>query len=149
MLSDKTLRITFGAVDKAYFLQYLRSHTGRNEIMKRSTGNQESMRNIGQDRIRSIIVPVCSKAEMSEIVGRLEKTFMHIEAMEAGITTELQRSEFLRQSILKRAFSGQLVPQDPNDEPASRLLERIRAEKVAQASKQKPTKHTGKKRVTA
>jgi type I restriction enzyme S subunit len=74
---------------------------------------------------------------------------MHIEAMEAGITTELQRSEFLRQSILKRAFSGQLVPQDPNDEPASRLLERIRAEKVAQASKQKPTKRTGKKRVTA
>ena len=44
----------------------------------------------------------------------------------------------LRQSILKHAFEGQLVPQDPTDEPASVLLERIRAEKIGQSLKKKP-----------
>ena len=43
-----------------------------------------------------------------------------------------------RQNILRAAFSGQLVPQDPNDEPASVLLERIRAERAAQAPARKP-----------
>ena len=55
----------------------------------------------------------------------------------------LQQAERLRQSILKRAFYGELVPQDPNDEPASVLLERIRAQREAEqaaasASKKRP-----------
>ena len=51
------------------------------------------------------------------------------DAVERTITAELKRAEQLRQSILKKAFSGKLVPQDPNDEPASVLLERIKTEK--------------------
>ena len=132
MLSDKTLRIIFDFGRKGYFLQYLRSQTGRNEIMRLSTGNQESMRNIGQDRIRNIITPVCSVFEMAEIEDRLSEKIALIEALDAMIDDELARSEALRQSILKKAFSGQLVQQDPNDEPASVLLERIKAERAAQ-----------------
>ena len=52
----------------------------------------------------------------------------------------LARAERLRQSILKQAFSGRLVPQDPDDEPASVLLERIRAEREAEAEASRAAK---------
>ena len=54
-----------------------------------------------------------------------------IERNERELDAALQRSEALRQSILKRAFSGRLVPQDPADEPASTLLARLRTERAA------------------
>lgn len=53
------------------------------------------------------------------------------------ITTSLQQSEALRQSILKKAFSGQLVPQDSQDESASVLLARIKAESMRHTEKPK------------
>jgi type I restriction enzyme S subunit len=144
MLSDKTLRLSLEDAQKPYFLQYLRSHQGRREIEKRSTGNQESMRNIGQDRIRSIVVPMCPLPEQHEIVRLLDGQFEVIERNEREIDAALQRSEALRQSILHRAFTGRLVPQDPADEPATELLARLRAEKQSaplrkpRSSKTKP-----------
>jgi type I restriction enzyme S subunit len=59
---------------------------------------------------------------------------------ELEIPTELgiRQSAAQRQNILRAAFAGQLVPQDPNDEPASVLLERIRAERATQAIVKKP-----------
>jgi len=130
MLSDKTLRIHFTPEDRRFFLHYLRSPYGRAEIEARSSGNQESMRNIGQDRIKNIIIPVCNEAEQTEIVRLLDERFDAANALEAEIDTALTRAEALRQSTLKKAFTGQLVPQDPNDEPASVLLQRIHAEQT-------------------
>jgi type I restriction enzyme S subunit len=137
MLSDKTLRLDIDDALKPFFLQYLRSRQGRREIEKRSTGNQESMRNIGQDRIRSIIVPECPLLEQQEIVRLLDEQFEAIERNEREIDAALKRSEALRQAILKKAFTGQLVPQNPADEPASTLLARIRAESATTASSSK------------
>lgn len=130
MLSDKTLRIVFEGFQQEYFLQYLRSRIGRNQIMRLSTGNQESMRNIGQDRIRSIAVPICSREEAEAVIEILAARLSEVDQLDQTITTSLQQAEALRQSILKRAFSGQLVPQDPHDEPASVLLARIKAENL-------------------
>ena len=129
MLSDKTLRLKFNKVNEEYVLQYLRSHYGRNEITKRSTGNQESMRNIGQDKIKSIVLPVCSTKEMEKVVKIVNEILEPAIALSNEIEMQLLRAKTLRQSILKKAFSGQLVPQDPSDEPASKLLARIQAEK--------------------
>ncbi|QIN36797.1 restriction endonuclease subunit S [Legionella longbeachae] len=132
MLSDKTLRINFSGINEKYVLQYLRSHYGRNEIMKRSTGNQESMRNIGQDRIHSIVIPVCGSSEMNLIDTAINEKLESISQLSKEIEIQLLKAETLRQSILKKAFSGKLVPQDPSDESASELLARIRAEKEHQ-----------------
>ncbi len=134
MLSDKTLRVNFAGIDPNYILQYLRCRTGRLEIMVRSSGNQESMRNIGQDRVGAIITPLCSLPEQQEIVRLLDEQFTVIEQNEREIDAALKRSAALRQSILKKVFTGQLVPQDPADEPASALLERIRKERAATPS---------------
>lgn len=57
------------------------------------------------------------------------------EALHDVVKTGVMRSERLRQSVLSSAFTGQLVPQDPADEPASALLERIRAERVESSKK--------------
>ena len=65
------------------------------------------------------------------IVVEVERQFSFIEAAERGVDEALARSAGLRRSVLKDAFMGRLVPQDPSDEPASVLLERIRAERAA------------------
>ena len=135
MLSDKTLRIRFGYFPQEYFLQYLGSRIGRKQIMLLSTGNQESMRNIGQERIRSITVPICSVVEANVVIESLAVRLFEVDQLELTIATSLQQSEALRQSILKKAFSGKLVAQDPQDEPATALLARIKADKFLRDKK--------------
>jgi len=75
--------------------------------------------------VKAMPVPLCSLPEQREIVRLLDEQFTVIEQNEREIDAALKRSSALRQSILKKAFTGQLVPQDPTDEPASALFERI------------------------
>jgi len=146
MLSDKTLRVHIPNNLEDYILQYLRSHNGRREIMARSTGNQDSMRNIGQERIRNIVFPISGYEEGKLVLEKLGAQLSVVDHMEADVETQLKKSEALRQSILKKAFAGQLVPQDPTDEPAATLLERIKVEKTATAAKVTNAKAGPKKR---
>jgi type I restriction enzyme S subunit len=74
-------------------------------------------------------VPAFSSDEQRRIVAEVERQLSIANAMEAAIDSALARSAQLRRSILDRAFRGTLVPQDPSDEPASVLLDRIRAER--------------------
>lgn len=75
--------------------------------------------------------------EQQKIVEEIEKRFEVADILEKSVIEGLEKSKQLKQSILKKAFEGKLIPQDPNDEPASILLERIKAEKAIIVSKAK------------
>jgi type I restriction enzyme S subunit len=83
------------------------------------------MRNIGQDRIRQIRIPLPPLAEQARIVAEVDRLLSVADTTEQAVRAQLARARRLRQAVLKRAFEGKLVPQDPSDEPASALLARL------------------------
>lgn len=100
--------------------------------------------NLGQLKAFTFTLP--STTEQLEIVRRVEKLFAFADHMEARYTTARKQVDQLTPSLLAKAFRGELVEQDPNDEPAAVLLERIKAERAGQGA----TKQTrGRKPKTA
>ncbi|MBD1902696.1 restriction endonuclease subunit S [Trichocoleus sp. DQ-A3] len=101
---------------------------------------------ISVERFKSILFPVPPFAEQQEIVNRVETLFKLADQIEQRYQKARGYVDQLTQSILAKAFRGELVPQDPNDEPASVLLERIRAERAKPETEAKAAKKsTGKK----
>jgi type I restriction enzyme S subunit len=93
-----------------------------------------------QAAMNKLPVPIPPLAEQQQIVAEVERRLSVAEQVEKTVDAALKQAERLRQSILRQAFAGKLVPQDPGDEPAERLLERIGAERAKQASKLKTPK---------
>jgi type I restriction enzyme S subunit len=81
-------------------------------------------------QLDNFCLPLPPLEEQSKIVSEIDLCFSISDSVERIISQNLQIIDSLRQSILQRAFQGKLVPQDPNDEPASIILERIRAERT-------------------
>jgi type I restriction enzyme S subunit len=94
--------------------------------------------------IRAFAVALPPVAEQQAIIEEVERRLSVVDNVETTLEANLKHAEGLRKSILKQAFSGKLVPQDPDDEPASVLLERIRAERQAE----KPKARKGRKSST-
>ena len=88
-----------------------------------------TFKNLNSTILNNIPVPVIDIQEQQAIVSEIEARLSVVDKLEATIDTSLQQAGALRQSILKQAFAGNLVPQNPDDEPASALLERIKNEK--------------------
>jgi hypothetical protein len=80
---------------------------------------------INIETLKEAIIPLPPLAVQEQIVSEVEQRLSVVNQLEAIVEANLKRAERLRQSILKEAFTGRLVSQDPNDEPASVLLERI------------------------
>jgi type I restriction enzyme, S subunit len=80
--------------------------------------------------IRKIPIPIAPLLEQQEIIKKIEESFSMIEKTDSLIPISLLKSKTLRQSILKKAFEGKLVSQDPVDEPATMLLKSIKTEHI-------------------
>ena len=95
--------------------------------------NSTTQAAFGIQRVRTLMMPLTSedKKKQTAIVSAIESLLSVCDKLESIVEENIAKAEALRQSILKKAFSGQLVPQDPNDEPAEELLKRIKAEQVS------------------
>jgi type I restriction enzyme, S subunit len=87
---------------------------------------------VNQPMIESVMLPIPAWEEQARLASEIERQLSFVEACERAVDVGLARSAGLRRSVLKAAFEGRLVPQDPSDEPASLLLDRIRAERATQ-----------------
>jgi len=93
---------------------------------------------IGKDGLSKCLLPLPPREEQNQISILLKNAFAWIDRLVSEIDNARRRVDHLDQAILAKAFRGELVPQDPNDEPASVLLERIRTERAGQV----PTKRS-------
>ena len=113
-----------------YAESYWNSPIGVSEVSKVASSTS-GLYTLSVSKVSSLPIPLPPVAEQRRIVAEVERRLSVIRQTEAAVEANLTRADRLRQSILKEAFSGKLVPQDPGDEPASALLERIRAERAA------------------
>ena len=128
-----------------FVFYYLFSSEGQKQILSDFRG--ATVGGISRNFPLKVTVPIPSLTEQEQIVSEIERCLSIADGVEATIASELTRSERLRQAILQQAFSGQLVPQDPKDELASVLLEKIQAEKGPQQPKRK--KRTPKAKIAS
>ena len=110
----------------------------KDQLEHNSTGT--TMNNLNEKIVKAVSVPVIPIPEQQQIVAEIESRLSVCDKLEETIAQSLLQAEALRQSILKQAFAGKLVPQDPSDEPAEKLLARIRAERAATTPVKKPSK---------
>jgi type I restriction enzyme S subunit len=130
-LSDKVLRLVMPQEWKLWLLWCLKSPAGRKQIEKLSSGNQLSMRNLSQKSLLSISIQLPPADELEKIVTVINDLLSLADQLEARLNAARKIVDRLTPALLAKAFRGELVPQDPNDEPASVLLERLAATRRA------------------
>jgi type I restriction enzyme S subunit len=113
----------------AKYLNYFWNSPDGSEQVMRVAGSTSGLYTLSISKISKLPVPLPPLAEQQAIVAEVERRLSVVAEMEAAVAANLARAERLRQAILREAFAGRLVPQDPGDEPASALLERIRGER--------------------
>lgn len=130
------LRPRAALLNSRFLRDQMSSHSLRSQI-EFAAKSTSGVNNINSKEIQRLVIALPPLPEQQEIVRILDEQFEAIERNERELDAALKRSEALRQAILKKAFSGHLIPQDPADEPAPELLKRIRLEqKTSNQTKQ-------------
>ena len=119
-----------------FLLHFLNSGKARTYIEEKAKSTS-GVNNINSEEISDLQIPVPTLAEQEKIVAEIESRFERADALESAVDRALNDAEKLKQAVLKKAFSGELVPQNPDDEPASVLLARIRAARASELSAKK------------
>ena len=128
LLNQRLARIIpLEEIGRLYVLYMLKSAIFRRFVDGLNKGSL--IQHMFTSQLANFCFPLPPLTEQEQIVAEVERRLSVISQLEAAVEANLKRAERLRQSILKEAFAGRLVPQDPNDEPASVLLERIRADR--------------------
>ena len=113
-----------------FIWRYLNSEGARRYFRERATGTAGNMPKINSETVRSLTIPFPqTNDERREVVRRIDTAFAWVDRLASETTSARKLIDHLDQAVLAKAFRGELVPQDPNDEPASLLLERIKAER--------------------
>lgn len=116
---------------------YINSVIGKKwiaEVMNQTAGQA----NVNGTKLGALAIPLPSMEEQKALIEEITNEFDAIDRQVEATALGLKQSDAQRKNILKTAFSGQLLPQDPNDEPASVLLDKIKAEREALAKIAKP-----------
>jgi type I restriction enzyme S subunit len=124
-----------GSMMAKYAIYYLMSKSGRDQILTIASSTS-GLYTLSVNKIKSLMLPYC--LEQQKLVNTIESRLSVCDKLEAIVEESLAKSEALRQSILKKAFAGRLVPQDPKDEPAEKLLKRIMTERQMVTTKPNP-----------
>jgi len=138
LLNQRIARFVSHGTDdlRPYLFVYFKSPRFRSYVNTLHTGSL--IRHMHSKQVLSHVAPLPPLAEQQEIVRRVEALFKIADALDERYRKAKAHVDKLTQSILAKAFRGELVPQDPNDEPASVLLERIKQKRMP--SKSQPTK---------
>lgn len=110
---------------KDFYVHFINSAAGKAQILEKTTGVAQLK--VSLDRFRQILVPIPPPAEAAEILRRVAQALAASAETLSLLDAEAADAARLKQSILKAAFEGRLVPQDPTDEPASAALARLKA----------------------
>ncbi|MEO7325443.1 MAG: restriction endonuclease subunit S [Dokdonella sp.] len=133
--------------DRLMLAQFLaaavNSPIGRKQIGPMTQGVAQKKVSLG--RFSSLAIPLPPIDEQAQVVDRLLASLIEADAQDRVFELGLRQSAAQRKNILKAAFAGQLVPQDPNDEPASELLARIRAARKVKESGESTSSKRGRK----
>ncbi len=133
------IRVRLNHVIPKYVDFYWNSPEGNRRVMD-VAASTTGLYTLSVNKISRLPIPLPPLSEQAQIVAEVEARLSNIAQMEETIEASLKRAEYERQSILHEAFTGRLVLQDPEDEPAGVLLERIREERRKREETEKTTR---------
>jgi type I restriction enzyme S subunit len=128
------------------FITYVANEGEGRWYLRSQLSTSAGQNTINQKSISALPISLPPLAEQQEIVRRVDELFALADQIEARYAKAKEQVHKLTQSILAKAFRGELVPQDPNDEPADQLLARIRAARAAQEAEKETKKRAQRKK---